>query len=62
MYYETVPEEQKSEEIIPSLRGVCGCISLGDINLKAESKTVINFFFHIVLSCDPLCHFIVLFH
>lgn len=57
MYYETVPEEQKSEEIIPSLRGVCGCISLADINLKAESKTVINFFF---ILCYHVTHYVTL--
>lgn len=44
------------------LRGVCGCISLADVNNKAESRMVIKkFFLHIVLSCDPLHHFIVLF-
>lgn len=39
---DSVHEERKSEEIIPSVRGVCGCISLADVNFKAESRIVIK--------------------
>lgn len=45
------------------LRGACGRISLAGMNFKAESRIVIKKIFrlHIVLSCDPLHHLIVLF-
>lgn len=46
---DSVHEEWKSEEIIPNVRGVCGCISLADVNFKAESRIIINIFSYYVI-------------
>lgn len=56
---DSVHEERKSEEIIPSVRGVCGCISLADVNFKAESRIVIKNFFFIL--CYHVTHYITLY-